>query len=100
MSLYDLNKSLTVAIRNGFIFNQIIKVTIKFDSILSILKMFCYLKQRILMCHRQFLKIISPNKEYVKRFRNDKTNPFQFAIRQWFNTNMNGDTMIESYLIL
>ena len=51
------------------------------------------------MCHRQFLKKICQNPDYVKTYCNDKTNPFQYAIREWTNTFMNDDCMIEFYLI-
>ena len=49
--------------------------------------------------HRQVFKIITQNKEYVKLFCNDKTNPFHFAVREWTNTVMKDDGMIEYQLI-
>ena len=49
--------------------------------------------------HRQFSEKPSQNKEYVKRFCNDKTNSFHSSIREWTNTCMNDDGMIEYYLI-
>ena len=51
------------------------------------------------MGHRKFFKILSRNLEYVKRFCNDITNPFHFAIRESTNTVVNDDGLIEFYLI-
>ena len=37
------------------------------------------------MCHRQFFRVISQNREYVEIFCNDMENPCRFASRNWFN---------------
>ena len=50
--------------------------------------------------HPQFSKINSQKNESVKRFCNDETNPFHFAIREWTNTDMKDDGMIEDYLMI
>ena len=59
MHLYELNKKLTVARQNGYIINQINKLTVKFYSHLRYINVNCYLKFRMPMCHRQFFKILS-----------------------------------------
>ena len=82
MNLYELNKKLTVARQRIYIFNQINKLTIKIYSNLSIINIHYYLKLRIPMCLRQFFKIFFQNLDYLKRFCNDKFNPFHFAIRE------------------
>ena len=51
------------------------------------------------MKHRHFFKIISHKKDYVKRFCNNKTYLFRFVIREWTNTVLNDDGMIEYSLI-
>ena len=37
------------------------------------------------MCHRQFLRVISQNRETVENFCNDMESPFYFAFQKWFN---------------
>ena len=64
MNLYELNKKLTVARENGFIFNQINKLTINFYSHLRYININYYLTFRIPMYHRQFFLKISQNREY------------------------------------
>ena len=60
MSLYELNRKLTVARGNGFRFNQIHKLKRKIFSNLSQIKKLYYLKLRIKTMHRHFFqKIIS-----------------------------------------
>ena len=49
---------------------------------------------------RHFFRNLSQNPEYVRRFYNDKTNPFHYAIREWTGTDMNENGMIEYNLIL
>ena len=51
MGMYELNKKLAIACGNGFIFNQINKLTIKINSNLQSINICYYLKHRILMCH-------------------------------------------------
>ena len=85
MNLYELNKKLTVARQNSFIFIQINKLTIKFYSLLRYINIRYYLKLRIPMCHRLFFKISSQNPEYIQTHCNDKNNPFHFACQRWIN---------------
>ena len=85
MILYDLNKKLTVARQNGFMFNQINKLTIKFSSHLRYLNISYDLKFQIPMCHRQFFRVISQNREYVEIFCNDTENLFHFSCLKWIN---------------
>ena len=87
MGLYELNKKLTDARENGFIFNQINKLTIKIYSNLSNINICYYLKLRIPMCHRLFFRRISQNREYIQTHCNDRRNPFHFACRQWYFYN-------------
>ena len=68
MNLYELKKKLTVARQNGFIFNQINKLSIKFFSHLRYINISYYPKSQIPMCHRQFFRVISQNRDYVKNF--------------------------------
>ena len=85
--LYGLNKTIKTARNNGLILNQIVKLTIKIDSSLSIINLCYYLKLPIPIMHRDFFRIISQKPEYVKTFRNDLYNPFQFACRRWISYN-------------
>ena len=71
MNLYDLSKKLKVAGENGFLFYQINKLTIKFHLLLQYLNIIFYQKFQIPMCHRQFYRVISQNREYVEKFCND-----------------------------
>ena len=87
LGLYELNKELTVTRQNGFIFNQINKLTIKIYSNLQSLNICYYLKFRFPMCHRLFFRRISENKEYIGNFCNDLNNPFHFACRKWYLDN-------------
>ena len=63
MSLYELNKKLTIARENGFIFNQINKLTIKIYSNLSNINIQYYLRHRYQLCIVSFsenhLKILN-----------------------------------------
>ena len=84
MNLYDLNK-LKVARHNGFIFNQIDKLTINFYSHLRYININYFLKFQIPMCHRQFLRKISQRRDYINNFCNDMEKLFHFACKKWFN---------------
>ena len=81
LGLYELNKKLTVARQNGFIFNQINKLTMKIYGNLQSINICYYLKLRIPMCHRLFFRRISQNKEYIENFCNYLNNTFHFAGR-------------------
>ena len=68
LGLYETNKKLTVARQNGFLFNHINKLTIKNCSNLQSIYLCHYLKYRIPMCHRLFVKRRSQNKECIENF--------------------------------
>ena len=87
MGLFELNKQLTVVLQNGILFNQINKLTIKIYSNLSLTKIHYYLKLRIPIIHRQFLRKLSPNPEYIQTHCNDRRDPFHFACRKWYLYN-------------
>ena len=80
---YGLSKKVKNAGNNGFTFDQIIKLTMKIDSSLSNINIQYYLNFPIPIMHRQFLKIISQNPDYVKTYFNDFNNPFHFACRKF-----------------
>ena len=56
MNLYELNKKLKNVLENGFIFNQINKLTMNFYNNLSNINMQYYLKFCIPIMHHQFYK--------------------------------------------
>ena len=64
------------------IFNEIVEITRKIYSSLSNINICYYLKHRIPIMHRQFLRQISQNPEYVKTNCDDSYNPFHFACRK------------------
>ena len=74
MNLYELLKKLTVARQNGFIFDQINKLTKKFYSHLRCINIICYLESQIPLCHRQCCWVISQNRDYVENFWKDMEN--------------------------
>ena len=74
--LYELNKKVTFARPIGFIFNQILKLTMKILKNQSIENIHFYSKFRIPIMHRKFFKIISQNPDYVKFHCNDLNNFF------------------------
>ena len=82
MNLYELNRKLTVARQNGFIFNQIKKLSRKIYSHIRYINISYYLKSQIPMCHRQFFRVISQNRVYVENFCNEMENPFHFACQK------------------
>ena len=83
MDLYDLNYKLKVAPENGFIFLHINKLTVKIHSDLRYMNISYYLKFQMPMCHGQFFRVVSQNRDYVDYFRNDRNNPFHFACQKW-----------------
>ena len=85
MNLYKINKELKVVSQNGFIFNQINRLTTKFYSHLRYINISYYLKFQIPMCHRQFFRVISQNREYLENFCKDVENPSRFLCQKWFN---------------
>ena len=87
MIMYELNKKLTVARENGFIFNQINKLTIKIYSNLSNINIHYHLKLVSPPLHLQFFIKVSQNRDYIQTLCNDRRNPFHFACRQWYSFN-------------
>ena len=65
---YGLNRKIKNARRNGFVFNQISILTVKFFSNLSIINVRYYLKFRIPIKHRQFFKLNGQNPDYLELF--------------------------------
>ena len=87
MGMYELNKKLTIARENDFIFNQINKLTIKIYSNLSHINIHYHLRLGAPPIHRQFFIKISKNRDYIQTHCNNRRNPFHFACRQWFSYN-------------
>ena len=87
MGLYESNRKLTIARGNGYIFNQINKLTIKICSNLSHINIHYYVQLRIPTMHRKFLLKNSQNRDYLQTHCNDRRNPFQFACRRWYSYN-------------
>ena len=90
MGMYELNKKLTIACGNGFIFNQINKLKIKIYSNLSHINIHYHLRLGSPPLHRQFFLKKSHNWEYIQTHCNDCRNPFHCACRQWFSYNNPG----------
>ena len=76
MRLFELNKKLTGARQNGFIFIQINKVPIKSYSPQRYVNIGYYLKFQIPICLRLFFRKLSQNPEYVKTHCKDLNNFF------------------------
>ena len=70
MSMFELNKKLTLARQRKFKFNQINKLTIKFYTPLSQNNIYRYLKFQCPILVRQIIKIKSRNPESIQRFCN------------------------------
>ena len=83
MNLFELSKKLTLTRQKGYLFNQITKLTIKIRSHLRYINVSYYLKHRIPMGHRLFVRRISEKKEYIENFCNDFNNLFHFACQKW-----------------
>ena len=90
MGMYELNKKLTIARENGFIFNQINKLTIKIYSNLSNINIHYHLRLGVSPLHRRFFINLLKNRDYIQTFCNDRRNPFHFACRQWYSYNNQG----------
>ena len=88
--MYALNKKLTIARENGFIFNRINKLTIKNYSNLSYLNIHYHLRLGAPPLHRQLFIKISQNHNYIQTHCNDRRSPFLFACRQWYSYNNPG----------
>ena len=87
MNLVEINKKLTIARRNGFIFNQINKLTIKIYSNLSHINIHYHLRLGTPPMHCQFFIKISKNCDYIQTHCNNRRNPFHFSFSQWFLYN-------------
>ena len=87
MGMYELNKKLTTARENGFLFNQINKLTIKIYSNLSNIHIHYHLRSGVPPMHHQFFIKISQNRDYIQTHCNNRRNPFHFSLRQWFSYN-------------
>ena len=87
---YGLNKKIRNARKNGYIFNQINKLTIKIYSNLSNINIQYHLRLGASPLHCQFFKKISHNRDYIQTHCNNLRNPFHFACRQWFLYNNPG----------
>ena len=84
-TLYELNNKSRVAKQNGFLFNQLDKLTIKIYSHLRYINVSYNPNFQIPMCHRQCLGKISQSREYRNIFCNDVENHFRFAYKKWIN---------------
>ena len=87
---YGLNKKIKNARENGYIFNQINKLTIKIYSNLSNINIQYHLRLGASPLHCRFFKMLSRNRDYIQTHCNDINNPFQFACRQWYSYNNPG----------
>ena len=90
MGMYEINKKLSIARRNGFIFKQINKLTIKIYSNLFYINIHYLLTLGAPPLHYRFFKNLLKNPDYIETHCNDINNPFQFACRQWFLYNNPG----------
>ena len=90
MGMYELNKKITIARENGFIFNHINKLTIKILSNLSHINIHYHLRLGAPPLHRQFFIKLLRNWGYIQTFCNDCRNTFHFACRQWYSYNNPG----------
>ena len=90
MGMYEVNKKLSIARENGFIFNQINKLTIKIYSNLSNINIHYRLRLGSPPLHRQFFMKISQNRDYIQTHCNGRRNSFHFASRQWYSYNNPG----------
>ena len=85
MGMYELNQKLTVATQNGFILNQINKLSLNFYSHLRYINISYYLKSRSLKYRcviDNFFRLISQNRDYVENFCIDRRNLFHFACQK------------------
>ena len=90
LGMYELNKKLTIARGNGFIFNQINKLTIKIYINLSHINIHYHLRLGAYPLHKQFFIKYSKNRDYIQNHCNDRRIPFHFACRQWYSFNNPG----------
>ena len=87
MGLFELNKNLTIARGNGFMFNQINKLRTKIYSNHSHVNIHYHLRSGSPPLYRQFFIKISQKRDYIQFFCNDRRNLFHFACHQWYSYN-------------
>ena len=85
MHMYELNKKLTIALRNSFKFKQMNKLIIKIYSILFYINIHYLLTLGAPALHYRFFKNLLKNPDYIETHCNDRRNSFHFACRQWFS---------------
>ena len=90
LGMYELNKKLTIARENGFIFNHINKLTKKILSNLSHINIHYLLTLGAPALHYRFFKNLLKNPDYIETHYNNVHNPFHFACRQWYSYNNPG----------
>ena len=86
MRMYELIQKLAIARGNGFMFNQINKLTKKIYSNLSHINIHYHLRLGTCPFHRQFFIKNLQNRDYML-FCNDRRTPFHFACHQWYSYN-------------
>ena len=90
MGMFELNEKLAIARGNGFIFNQLNKLTIKIYSNLSHINIHYHLRLGAPPLHRQFFIKISKNRDYIQTQCINRRNSIDFACRQWYSYNNPG----------
>ena len=90
MGMYELNKKLSLARENGYIFHQINNFKIKIYSNLSNINIHYHLRLGAPPLHRHFFRILLKNRDYIQTRCNNRRNPFHFACRQWYSYNNPG----------
>ena len=90
MGMYELNKKLTIARGNGYIFNHLNNFKIKIYSNLSHINIHYHRRLGAPPLHRQFFIKKSQNRDYIQTFCNNRRNTFHFACRQWYSYNNPG----------
>ena len=90
MGMYELNKKLSLARENGYIFNQINSFKTKIYSNLSNINNHYHLRLDVPPLHRHFFRILLKNRDYIQTRCNNRRNPFHFACRQWYSYNHPG----------
>ena len=90
MCLYELNKKLTLARENGFIFNHINKLTIKILSNLSHINIHYHLTLGASPLHYRFFINLLKNPDYIQTHCNNQRNPFHFACQRWYSYHNQG----------
>ena len=90
MGMYELNKKLTLARENGFIFNHINKLTIKILSNLSHINIHYHLTLGASPLHYRFFINLFKNPDYMETHCNNRRNTFHFACCQWYSYKNQG----------